>query len=317
MSEPLVVGIEGVLRNHPIPRLDNFVVVPWSDQRTIESADVFIQANIAGNKEKEYVEQYQYIIDSGKPFICVESPVFRSNMDESMRYHRFSWWSYFRDEGDYANENSPNDRWQQISQDQNLEVKPWRENRDGHILLCLQRPGDSSLQRVLIKKKSSYQQWIWRTIRDIRRYTDRTIRIRIHPFRREASLALLVNIDKAFDNIEISDNHHGGQVFGGGSGGDGFLEDMNDAHCVVGLNSNALTESVMQGVPTFSLCPSSMAWPVSNHYLRNIETPRLEFDRTQWLHDLSYCQWREDEIERGEPWIHLKKRLPQLIRSSS
>ena len=42
---------------------------------------------------------------------------------------RYSWTSYFRDEGDYCNENSPSDRWEQIKQDQNLTVKDWRSQR--------------------------------------------------------------------------------------------------------------------------------------------------------------------------------------------
>ena len=72
----LVVGIEGTMRDHPMPELDNFVLVPWSDSDTIEEADVFIQANIKECKHKGLHEQYQYMIDSGKPIICVESAPF-------------------------------------------------------------------------------------------------------------------------------------------------------------------------------------------------------------------------------------------------
>ena len=315
MDDLLIVGINGVMRTHPLPKLDNFVVVPWEDQRTIDVADVFIQANIKECKHKGLNDQYQYIIDSGKPFICVESPVFRKNMEtNTIPYHRWSWWSYFRDVGDYANENSPSDRWEQISQDQNLVVEPWQDNPDGHILLCLQRPGDSSLHRILTKKKQDYKYWIWKTVQDIRRYTDRKIVIRPHPFRLDQTSNMLIGIDEQFSNIEISTNHSKTIEVGGGSGGDGFRQDLEGAYCAVGLNSNALTETVMAGIPTFSLCPGSMAWPVSNHELKYIEEPQMEFDRTQWLYDLSYCQWREDEIEQGLPWIHLAKRLPQLIR---
>ena len=310
----LVVGIEDSMRTHPLPNLDNFVLVPWEDQATIRSADVFIQANIKECKLKNLDTQYEYIRNSGKPFLVTESPVFRQNMPAKNQYNRWSWFSYFQDEGDYCNEDSPSDRWLKISKEQNLIVEPWQNNSDGHILLCLQRPGDSSLHRILIKKKQDYKYWIWKTVRDIRRYTDRKIVIRLHPFRRETVLNMLFAIEDTFKNIEISENTSGMITFGGGNGGDGLIKDIEGAYCAVGLNSNVLTETVMAGIPTFSLCSGSMAWSVSNHFLRDINSPIMEFDRTQWLYNLSYCQWSEDEIEQGLPWEHLKKKLPELIR---
>ena len=70
------------------------------------------------------------------------------------------------------------------------------------------------------------------------------------------------------------------------------------------FNSNALTESICEGIPTFSLCPSSMAWECSNKNLNTLENLEY-FDRQQWLNNLGYCQWREDEIAKGDPWYHL------------
>jgi len=305
----LVVGIEGSMRTHPLPDLDNFVLVPWSDQRTIRSADCFIQANIKENKHKDLRAQYQYIIDSGKPYIVTESAVFRQGMNEDKLYHRWAWNHYFQDQADYCNINSPEDRWLQIKQDQDLQVKPWQHNKQGYILLCLQRPGDSSLHRIVKKKKTEYRDWIWSCVEEIRQYTERTIRIRIHPLKQEVTLAYLEGIQDKFENIEISSNCDGGTLENGSNGGDGFKRDLDKAYVVVGLNSNALTESVMAGIPTFSLCSGSMAYPVSNHNLSQIENPKLEFDRTQWLNDLGYCQWREDEIKQGLPWYHLVEKL--------
>lgn len=107
---------------------------------------------------------------------------------------------------------------------------------------------------------------------------------------------------KDFD-VDISKNTQGAGLLEGGSG---LQRDFDNAYCVVGFNSNALTESVMEGIPTFSMCASSMAWQCSNTDLSQIETPKF-FDRQQWLNNLGYCQWREDEIARGDPWFHLIK----------
>jgi len=215
-----------------------------------------------------------------------------------MAYHRYSWTSYFQDEGDYCNTNSPPDRWLRIQQEQKIQIKDWRTNGK-YILVILQRPGDSSLKN-LIEKHDSYEGFISYTINQIKKYTDRPIRVRMHPLRQEQQLEVLKNFD-----IEISTNTHGAGLL---EGGDGLYEDFSNAFAVVGFNSNALTESICEGIPTFSMCASSMAWDCSNKDLKDIENP-IMFERSQWLYNLGYCQWREDEIARGDPWIHLTKSL--------
>lgn len=298
----LIVGIEGVMRTHPLPQLDNFKIVSWADKDIIKKADVYVQANIKENKHRHLEHIYQFIQDSKKPYMVVESAVFRKGMPKPPHpcaYHRWSWWSYFRDEGNYNNLNCPEDRWLQIQKDQNIEIKDWRLKGD-KILLILQRPGDSSLKNLL-RKYGSYKQFIIATIKEIRNYSDRPIKIRLHPLKQKQQLEIIKSIN--LKGIEVSANTKGAKPL---DGGQGLYDDFKDARVVVGFNSNALTESVCEGVPTFSLCPSSMAWECSNKDLRSIENPTF-FDRSQWLYNLGYCQWREDEIKRGDPWHHLKK----------
>jgi hypothetical protein len=295
----LVVGIAEAYRNHPIPNLPNFKIVPWEDQDTILSADIYIQNNIIGQKRKKLNKYYQFILDSNKPFIVTESAVFRRNMIQPpnpMSYHRYSWTSYFQDEGDYRNKNSPADRWLRIQKEQRIEIKEWRTKGE-YVLVILQRPGDSSLKNLL-EKHNTYEGFVKYTLDNIRANTDRPIRVRMHPLRQEQQLEILKNFD-----VEISTNTQGAGLL---EGGDGLYEDFRNAYAVVGFNSNALTESVCEGIPTFSLCPSSMAWECSNKHLENLESLEY-FDRNQWLYNLGYCQWREDEIARGDPWIHLLK----------
>ena len=304
----LVVGIEEMYRNHPIPSLPNFKIVPWEDQETIKNADIYIQNNIISQKRKKLKQYYQFIIDSNKPWIVTESAVFRKNMIQPpnpMAYHRYSWFSYFRDEGNYNNQNSPSDRWLRIQEEQNIEIKPWRKKGD-YVLLILQRPGDSSLKNLLSKYKT-YDNFLSSTIKDIRRNTKKPICIRMHPLRKDRQQAIIQRLD--LKDIIISSNTQNAKLL---EGGDGLYKDFEDAFCVVGFNSNALTESICEGVPTFSLCPSSMAWECSNTDLRFLDNPQT-FDRTQWLNNLGYCQWREDEIEQGLPWNHLSKAYTNII----
>ena len=69
----------------------------------------------------------------------------------------------------------------------------------------------------------------------------------------------------------------------------------------------------MEGIPTFSMCPSSMAWECSNKDLSALDNPQT-FERQQWLNNLAYCQWREDECIAGLPWEHLKPLYPNLLK---
>jgi hypothetical protein len=299
-----IVAIEELMWTyHPLPK--DWITVPFADVDNIESADVLVQSNQKGSKkEKKIGHIYDYVLKSGKPFIVTESAVFRRNMPKPpnpMSYHRFSWTSYFQDEGDYCNANSPDDRWKQIQKDQNIEIKDWR-NTGEYVLVILQRPGDSSL-RKLIEQHGSYDTFINYTISEIQKYTDRPIVMRMHPLRQDKQRNLINAFQEYSDkkNITISTNTHGAGFLEGGSG---LYEDFRNAWCVVGFNSNALTESICEGIPTFSMCSSSMAWDCSNTDLSQIETPKI-FDRQQWLNNLSYCQWREDECVAGLPAKHL------------
>ena len=306
-----VVAIKELLWSwHPLP--SSWIVAPASDMDTINSADVLVQANIKENKKQRKIGKYYEIIEnSGKPWICAESAVFRRNMPhpdparQGKTYHRFSWYSYFRDEGLYNNQNCPDDRWKQVQADQKLVVKEWRTKGE-YILVTLQRPGDSSLKNLLAKH-GDYQSFISYTVKEIRKHTDRKILIRPHPSRRETQLKIIEDLN--LSGIEISQNV---STEGMLSGAEALQADFNKAWAVVGFNSNALTESIMEGIPTFSMCPSSMAWECSNKDLSLIETPNM-FERQQWLNNLAYCQWREDECIAGLPWEHLKPLYPNLL----
>ena len=299
-----IVAIEELMWTyHPLPK--DWITVPFEDKETINSADVLVQSNQSGSKrEKKIGHIYKYVEQSGKPWIVTESAVFRRNMPRPPHpkaYHRFSWTSYFQDDGDYCNKNSPSDRWQQIQKDQNIEIKPWRKKGE-YVLVILQRPGDSSL-RKLIAQHGTYDNFINYTMTEIQKHTDRPIVMRMHPLRQDKQKNLITAFQDYSNkkNITISTNTHGAGFL---EGGDGLYADFANAWCVVGFNSNALTESVCEGIPTFSMCSSSMAWDCSNTDLANIESPAI-FERQQWLNNLAYCQWREDECIAGLPAEHL------------
>ena len=124
----------------------------------------------------------------------VESSVFRHNMPfppHPKAYHRWSWTSYFRHEGNYNNHNCPNDRWLRIQKEQKIDIKDWKKEGE-YVLLIMQRPGDSSLKNLLLKYKT-YENFITSIVKEITNHTDRKIRVRLHPARRDRQEEILNN----------------------------------------------------------------------------------------------------------------------------
>jgi len=76
-------------------------------------------------------------------------------------------------------------------------------------------------------------------------------------------------------------------------------QEFDEAKLVVTCSSNTGVEAVMAGIPTVATYPTSMVYKLCKH----TTTP----DREQWCKNLSYCQWTEEEIRRGDAWEHLKR----------
>ena len=299
----------------PLPLSPNFKIVQGKKRppfgvdtkKIVERADIFLLENNPDYNQtrRKYPWIFNIVENSNKPWIVVEGPLFRKNHVKHPHqgaYYRWSWYSYFRDVGNYCNQNSPGDRWQRIQKEQNIEIHPWKKNRGDYILLMLQRPGDTSLGPML-KYYGSYENFVTCTICNIRKYTKRPIKIRLHPQNHNGQLQLLHTVLK-FSDVSISD-HSEWISHKSVEGGDGLEKDIQGSWAVIGFNSNSLTESACFGIPTWSLHGSSMAWEVSHYYLRDLETPNLNIDRTQWLHNLGYTSWRQDEVIAGMPFKHL------------
>ena len=78
-------------------------------------------------------------------------------------------------------------------------------------------------------------------------------------------------------------------------------EMLEDAFATVTFNSIAATESVIAGVPAFTLAPCNAASPVSNTDLKNIDNPWWPEDdqRYQWACHLAYGQFHVRELLDG------------------
>ena len=114
--------------------------------------------------------------------------------------------------------------------------------------------------------------WVTETIATIKQYTDRPIVVR----------------DKAPRPQRINKT---------------IFEDLNDCHALVTYQSIAAVESVLFGVPAFTLAPTA-ADPVCDKDLGLLENPTAQdWDKVnKWAHHLAYGQFHTNELESGKAY---------------
>ena len=300
----MIVGIEGSFRlemGWQFPTHKDFMLCNFdaAKQLDMNKVDAFIQTNVLGAIKNNMKEQHDFMDSTGKPRIVIEQATFRKNIDfdkPETCYYKVGLNHFTYNEGIFFNEDSPSDRWLKIQKEQDIQIKPWRHDKyddSKYILFLLQNPIDTSLN-PLIASGEKYDDWIIKTIKQIKNTTSKKIKVRLHPrFQGRFSTTRIVQ-----ENVEISNNYDGWNKT---NGGDSLYKDLEKAWCCVTFSSNAATEAICEGVPVINLHNSSFSWPVSYHTLDILTDPviRCDFDRTQWLHDCAYTQWTMDEINSG------------------
>jgi hypothetical protein len=278
---------------------DKYTLAEDINDPCLVDADCFIQTNLL--KPKFYSngknEPYEYILNSKKPFLVLESPVFRKHAE----YRRLGWWSYKWGDANFNNINSSSDRWNKFQKTTNLTIKPWRSSGD-YILIMGQKEGDSSLSE-LYKKFNSFAGWVDDIVHTIQKHTDRKIVIRPHIRNSRHGLDEAHRIAAKHKNVFVSENM---MVNNGTQGGEGLQRDLDGAYCVVTYNSLSAVEAICEGIPTFALNNGSMIWPIAHKDLSKIENLDRTVDITQWCNDVAYTQWSGKEFKSGEAWAHLR-----------
>ena len=300
----MIIGIEGSFRTEMgwvFPNHKDFKLVSFDEAKRLDmnNVEAFIQTNVLGVIKNNMKDQHDFMDKTGKPRIVIEQATFRKNIDFDnpySYYYKVGLNHFTYNEGIFFNEDSPSDRWLKIQKEQDIEIKPWRQDKyddSKYILFLLQNPIDTSLN-PLIASGEKYDDWIIKTIKQIKNVTSKKIKVRLHPrFQGRFSTTRMIQ-----ENVEISNNYDGWNKT---NGGDSLYKDLEKAWCCVTFSSNAATEAICEGVPVINLHNSSFSWPVSYHTLDILTDPviRCDFDRTQWLYDCAYTQWTMEEINSG------------------
>ena len=228
---------------------------------------------------------------SGNHTMCIDASCWKY-IDNNGAYLRYSLNGPFYDRAEYANKNSDNTKWQEISSTLGIQLKPPQHNV-GHILIGMQRDGGFAM------KSLDPMTWLHDKIQDIRKVTQRSIHIRPHPGKYDM-LDFEKYTNKQARRLGITVIHPEQSR---------LIDNLQGAHSAVFFNSSASVAAVCEGIPVFVDDVSCVAWAVANKNIAKIETPDI-FDRNQWMWDLASAHWSDADAQAGRIY---QKFLPYLV----
>lgn len=269
------------------------------EERRLLDADVALMVGWVheDSKQSSHLDFRRMIIEhqkrQGKKVLLADSNLFLYR-DKTNPHHylRYSFDGIFPNTGNYCDKDIDPSRWPKIANTMGLTMKDYRT--DGkHILLCLQRNGGWSMGGFDVIE------WTAKTIKEIRKHTDREIIIRAHPGDKSSKkylapnnlikkIGLLKGVRLSKEGIEL-------------------VQDLKNCWAVVNHNSSPTVGAALEGYPIFVTDPErSQCAEIANLNLADIENPSLP-DRQQWINRLSMFHWNFDEISSGECWSHMRK----------
>jgi hypothetical protein len=201
------------------------------------------------------------------------------------KYLRYSFNGVFPKTGIYCNDTPGEENWANIRRDYNMDLGPWRQ-KGKHILICLQRPMGWSMRGV------NLMEWLDNTFVQIRKYTDRPIRLRWHPGDWK-NFPGSVDLSK-FNAVMSPQERH-------------ITEDLRSCWAVVCHNSTPSSVAIIEGIPAFITDDPGycQAGDVANTDLSRIEDPIMP-DREQWIRKLAQCHWSFEDVRSGRCWAHMR-----------
>jgi hypothetical protein len=266
--------------------------------QTYESCDVgaIIGNAFDSNPGKTRLAHYKVrkmVMDTqqqlGRYWLSIDSNVFiYRNRANPHKYLRYSFNGVFPATGIYCNENAGDENWNNIRRDYSMDLKHWRTSGARHITICLQRPMGWSMRGV------NLMDWLNNTYAEIRKYSDRPIRIRWHPGDYKNMPA---NFDLSkFTNTMLSPQNRP------------IEEDLKKCWAVVCHNSTPSSVSIIEGVPAFITDDPGycQAGDVANTDFSRLEDPWMP-DREQWIRKLAQCHWSFDDLRSGRQWAHMRQ----------
>lgn len=144
-----------------------------------------------------------------------------------------------------------------------------KSSRGSDILIC-----PPSIKIMTLFNQPDPVTWTNQVIEELKKYTDRNIRVRLKPNRTERVTTNTIQSD---------------------------LD--NNVHCLITYNSIAATEAILHGKPAIAIGPNA-AQIICNSKLSEVEnltTPSKD-EVEAFARHLSYCQFTVNELKNGTAW---------------
>jgi hypothetical protein len=275
------------------------------DQGLIESSMTYQPSEVAvilgwvheHGKTAAHLQFRQEILDgqraSGGRTVIADSNLFLYKNKLNPGYWlRYSYDGIFANTGEYCDQAPKAERWDKVQEHCRVQLQPWRQSGN-HILLCLQRDGGWSMAGWDVVD------WATKNIIELRKYSDRPIRIRPHPgdkkARKYCDRIMKLCAGRGLANVTVSVEGHS------------LVDDFVDCWAVVNHNSSPGVAAVIEGIPVILTDPDrSQARDMATPGINRIENP-LQPDREAWIQRVSQFHWSHDELRTGVCWSHMKK----------
>ena len=219
------------------------------------------------------------------PAVFVDSNILHYSRKEH-EWHRYSLNSVYPDSGTYFFDQLDLSKWTTYSSWHGVETRPWRQ-QGNHIVIFCQRPKGFNMF-------TDQEAWLDKTIKRLRKYSQRPIRIRMHPGDGTKEKQITKLEKKYGSEVQISTAPE-------------IREDLIDCWCTVGYNSTPNVVAAIEGVPGYVFDPlHSWAADVAFTDLSLIEDPPMP-DRSAWLHKIANIHWSNQEVRSGVLWQAIKK----------
>lgn len=174
----------------------------------------------------------------------------------------------------------------------NVEIKPWRENKDDDYILVFEqiRPEGSNLKII---DRGYWEKWLGDLVKFIKPHSNLPIVIREHPNR------------KAWPDIKKQSLDGKYTILKNTKLGDDLLR----ARCTITVSSRGIMRALLDGVPSYSMNKNAAYWDLITPQIKDVINNPIKADRHQWLKDISYSYWTLAEIENGDYFDYMFKEL--------
>lgn len=239
--------------------------------RINQKADLIVFAGIIRGEGNIF----KWCRENNKRFLYLDHAYINRGYDFDVKYPEKEWmritdsafcWDRWEDR--------PSDRWNKFFEETHGPLKPWLGNKEAQNVLIL----PPSLATQYLFPDST--EWLNKTIRLIKRNTDRPFVVREKP------LQPLLNTNNDVIDIVKHDNKP-------------LDEDLDNAYCLITYNSAVAVQSIIRGIPTISYrtgCANHMSFNITE-----IDNPP-EPPRQAWLNQLVYHQFTTAEMIDGSVW---------------